>query len=335
MSTELVMFEGLQLPTEFNAEMYAASKALTGGLGSSVNKLSIKGSVFRLNIAGNETQVLEQPSLDVVIIAASPHVARTYYKGAFNADSKDKPSCYSQDGVSPSNGSTEKQSEKCVSCAQNQLGSGKPVGGKQTRACSFKKRIVVAAPDAVDGDVFAFDVNALSLFGTGQKENQKFTLSEYGKWLAQPRGASLPHGVPPAAMITTISFDRSASVPKAFFSPKGFMTNDLIKAALTRAKADDVVLMLTDISEGLVPDPDDVFQQPAPASAKNDVKAIEVKAPVAEAPKEPAKPTPAKTAGGFGAQATVTPTKPVDGPKTGVAPTGTASIASQLANFDD
>jgi len=352
MSTQLAVFDGLQLPVEFNAELFANAQSLLGGLGgASINKMSIRGTVFRLNKAGQEL-VIEQPHVDVAVIGASPHVGRKYYAGAYNPESKDGPTCFSKDGVSPSEKSSVKQSAKCATCPQNQLGSGKPVGTKQTRACTFSKRIIVTAHGDEGGDAYALDVNALSLFGEGKKEQNKFTLSEYGKVLATPR-PGYPNGVPPIAMVTRMSFDRDSSVPKLFFTPVGFLALDVISKALARSKEQDVVAMLDDVVSSS--EPDEVPTQATIAAAAVSVPpvvAAPVAAPVAPTP-APAPPPPAPVAApkatGFGTAKAATPAAPAPQPAPAVipaapvaapvaapAPSANAqSLAAQLANFDD
>ena len=70
---------------------------LTGGSGFG-NRISLRGNRFRFIINGTDVGAHKESYLDVVLLAANPHVSRIYYAKQFDPSSKEAPDCYSLDG---------------------------------------------------------------------------------------------------------------------------------------------------------------------------------------------------------------------------------------------
>jgi hypothetical protein len=252
MSTALITFAPpAGLPALMSQELLAlAGKQDSGG----INRISIKGSMFRFEKAGQEVQIMEDRKLDVAIVQISDFTSRSFYAGAYDPDAKNAaPDCSSIDGITPVATALSKQSTACASCPQNILGS-KNVNGKAMRACTFKKRIVVVSPNqlqdgATEVTPFALDVNSISLFDDGKPNEQKFGLNAYKKWL-------LTQNAFPGAVVTRMSFDTDASVPKLFFSvasnsanQAAFLNAEQIKNLIALAKTDDVKKMMDSVGD--------------------------------------------------------------------------------------
>lgn len=282
MSTnQVVLFDAPQLPAILlNQAALALGKDLVGGLGSGVNRISLKGNRFRLVQAGQEIAVLEQSTLDVVIIGSTPSVSRIYYKDKYNGIDKVKPTCWSKDGIKPDNSvpADAKQSVACASCHQNIKGSAVGDNGVQSRACAFRKRIVVVAPSQLGTgeapEAYALDVNALSLFGDGDPGRNHYGLGGYGKFLSTPR-TGFPSGIPPIAVITRLSLDSNSSVPKLFFGVStneggraAFLNEHQINEAIALSKT-EAVIRLVDAStdELLTPEASETAPVASPARA--------------------------------------------------------------------
>jgi hypothetical protein len=138
---------------------------------------------------------------------------------------------------------------------------------------------VVVAPNQLGSgeapEAYALDVNALSLFGDGLPNQNKFSLSGYGRYLSTPRGG-FPGGISPGVVVTRLSLDSNSSVPKLFF---GVATNDAGRASflnesqvlevMALAKTEAVTRLVeasTDelVSAGIPENPEPAFA-PAPA----------------------------------------------------------------------
>jgi hypothetical protein len=144
--TDLTVFNPAQVP-DFarNNELSETALALTGGsTGGSVKRISIKGGVFRLMSGGKEIASIEDRHLDVVIVKAAPKVSRIFYAGAYDKDAAAAPpDCWSNDGEKPDAGAKNRQSQTCLSCPQNQAGSGQG----NSRACRYQQRLRCHAVD--------------------------------------------------------------------------------------------------------------------------------------------------------------------------------------------
>ena len=147
-----------------NNTLSETAMALTGGgSGSAAGKrISIKGGVFRLMDNGKEVAAIEDRHLDVIIVKAAPKVGRQYYAGAYDKDAAaSAPDCTSADGERPDPSSKNKQSETCMSCPQNQAGSGTG----NSRACRYQQRLAVVLENYMGGSVMQMVLPATSIFG--------------------------------------------------------------------------------------------------------------------------------------------------------------------------
>lgn len=196
-----------------NQQPSALSTALAGAaLGGP--RLSIKGGVFRLVLGGKEITRVDDRHLDVVIVAAAPHVGRTYYAQPYDEDAPaTPPSCWSADGQKPDPTVKNPQASACLRCPQNQPGSGQG----ESRACRYSQRIAVVLANDIGGQVLQLSLPATSLFG---KENgDKRPLQAYARWLAA-------QNVSPDTVVTRLKFDTAAATPKLYFSAVRWLTQE-------------------------------------------------------------------------------------------------------------
>jgi hypothetical protein len=266
------------------------SGGLTGGFG---NRISLKGNRFRFIVNGTDVGVRRENYLDVAILAANPHVSRIYYAKQYDMNAKpEAPDCYSLDGKVPPLDVPNRQSDKCATCPQNVKGSAIR-GDSKAKACAYKKRVIVAAPDSIDGDIFALDVNALSLFGTDQPTQNMYNLKSYIETLTA-------HQMLAVKLVTRLTFDDSSSVPKLFFSPIRMLTTAEWEQAKVRMSEETIQAMLSDvINEAETGDivPEAVRQQPIPQTAPGQpIPASQQPAAAPVAPTQPATPAPAAAA---------------------------------------
>ena len=175
-----------------------------------VPRISLKKSKFTAKIGDDEVKLGDE--IDVVIVGISPEIgfAKTFYESGYSPSSADAPTCQSDDGTKPNGFVESPVSDSCRTCEKNQWGSAKSMSGGKAKACKDSKRLhIVMADDIlkVDPTVYILTVTVLSLKPFGA----------YGKTLAK-------EGIPtPAVVITTLSFDDEASVPKLEFVFKRFL----------------------------------------------------------------------------------------------------------------
>jgi hypothetical protein len=272
--TDLTVFNPAQVP-DFarNNELSETALALTGGgTGGSVKRISIKGGVFRLMSGGKEIASIEDRHLDVVIVKAAPKVSRIFYAGAYDKDAAAAPpDCWSNDGEKPDAGAKNKQSQTCLSCPQNQAGSGQG----NSRACRYQQRLAVVLENNPGGDVMQLTLPATSVFG--KEDGDKRPLQAFARHLA----LSNPP-INPEQIVTRMKFDTKAESPKLFFAPVRWLTND--EYAVVKSQADS-----TDAARAVV-------MTVAQTDGVKGAPALPGKAPVAVVEEEEAPAPKAKTA---------------------------------------
>jgi hypothetical protein len=183
--------------------------ALSSGLSGGFSVLSIKGSRFRIKYAGDEHLITDangdpKMSLEVVLVKASDYVAKTYYEGVFSESSAGEPDCFSLDGVKPSSRSPSKQAELCGICPKGKWGSKINADGKETKACSDSRRVIVVPANDITNEQFGgpllLRIPVMSLGDLGT----------YGK-------AMKAKGFPYNTVVTRLSFDPDVPYPKMMF----------------------------------------------------------------------------------------------------------------------
>lgn len=122
--------------------------------------ISIRGREFRTVVAGEESR-LKDRHLDVIFITSRPNISKTFYSGNYSGEGG-KPDCASSDGVYPDGNIENPVAQTCQICVNNTWGSRITAAGKQGKACSDWRLIVVALASNPD-TVFQMRVPASSL----------------------------------------------------------------------------------------------------------------------------------------------------------------------------
>jgi hypothetical protein len=280
MSNELTML-GMELPAHLRQyELDDTTKALMGSSGGGAKRISIEGSVWRLLVNGKEIAQKEERNLNIVIVAASAHVGRSYYEGVYKKGVTSAPDCWSADGNKPDATAKSPQAPSCATCPQNVKGSGSGEG----RACRFSQRIAVVLDNDIGGDVFQLVLPSTSIFGEG--ENGKWPLQTYAKMIGSK-------GVPISTVVTEMRFDTNSSTPKVVFKPVRFLEANEIGTAINQGKSKAAISAIT-----MTVAQTDGTKSDAPKLEAPKAKAkVEAEAPEAEPVKVTAKkeePTPKK-----------------------------------------
>ena len=229
-TTEIAAFGGAVPAHIKQGSNSALAKALAGN--AQGKRLSIKGGVFRLIVGGKEIASIEDRKLPVVIVNAMPNVGRTFYTGKYNEDQVTAPKCWSTDGMKPDAEVTAPESNACATCPQNIKGSG----DNDSRACRYSQRLAVVLANDIEGHVLQLQVPATSLFG--KEEGGKHPLQSYARLLKS-------QGVDPDAVVTEMSFDTKAPVPKLFFKPVRYLTQDEYQSVKVQGQSEDAIQAIT------------------------------------------------------------------------------------------
>lgn len=212
----------------------AIAKALDATLNSGIKRLSIKGGVFRYIAGGQEIGKITERYVDLVLVNAALHVARTLYLKQYDKDAKaEAPDCWSVDGVKPDEKVRNKQHENCVGCPKNQKGSGQG----ESRACRFNQRLAVVLANDIGGEVLQLQLPATSLFGEGSKEAGA-TLQGYTKALAA-------RDIDPPALVTRVAFDTDKESPTLGFTALNWLSQEQYNVAVQQGKSEAALRAIT------------------------------------------------------------------------------------------
>lgn len=233
----IIPFEGKSLPAYLKKfDVSALNADLTAHAGGGFPVMSIKGKKWTVVRDGEKT-VLPNPkdpespatNIDVVIIKANKGTSKVFYLKGYDPESSDKqkPDCYSSDGISPAADAASPQSKRCATCAHNQWGSRiTDKGASKGKACSDTVRLAIAPAGQVN-DPMLLRVPPASIRNLG----------EYGQLLAK-------RGVGYNMVVTKIGFDPDAESAKLTFKPVGFL-DDASYAEVQEVMDSDIVRDIT------------------------------------------------------------------------------------------
>jgi hypothetical protein len=217
--------------------------AFSGGAGYPV--VSIKGKVFHIK-RGEEQALICKPgedepaaSIEVLILAIGPNgkeSAKTYYPEGYTEGSSAKPTCVSDNGITPNADAAEPQAKKCAICPHNASGSKPTATNPKGKACGSSKRLAIATVDAVD-DPMLLRVPGASIVA----------LSDY---LGMIKGRGVPNSF---GVVTKIGFDYSVAHPALTFKPVGFV-DAATYAAAKESSTCDVANQITGASVAVIPE---------------------------------------------------------------------------------
>ena len=175
------------LPADIEAQMEAAFTELAENMPVGSERISTKGSQFKLpdgTVIGN--------SIDLVIVDWLD--ANTLFPEAYDPNNPAEPICYANakmgEKLIPSEKIENPQCDNCDECPNNEFGSR-----GQGKACKNEYKVVVCLPDSTDSMI-------IHLPPTARKDFEKTIKSYSGKF---------KH---PVYAISTFEFDPKVSYPK-------------------------------------------------------------------------------------------------------------------------
>lgn len=228
-----------QLPAylqKFHEKTKGINDGAIGGIkAQSWPRVNIGGSKFSIVKDGEKTLItdpanpnLPKMQLELVVVGHNPAVSKLFYEGQWQEGDADEPDCSSDDGVRPDSHITEPQSSACATCPQNQWGSKINQQGKQIKACSDNKRLVVLPVHDLHSDALEFSVKPSAL----------------KPWAEYVRGLS-GRGIDISTCVTLVYFDPAANYPKVMFRFGRFLSEDELNVVVARMDGDDVKMIAT------------------------------------------------------------------------------------------
>lgn len=233
------------------------TKALAGG-GS--KRISLRGGKFRLVVNGEEVSTSKNDKMEMVIVNAAKDVARQYYAKSYNKDEITAPDCWSNDGIAADKSIEQPQHSNCAECPQNIKGSGQG----ESRACRHFRRLAVALPQDLHGDVYMLQLASKSIFGKGDLDHMPF--DQFAKYVGS-QGYNLN------TLVTEMRFDEDSDTAKLFFRPVRFLQKDEWQAAvqLGNTPAAKSAIQMTVYQADTTPK----LAAPAPKAEKVTAEAVE------------------------------------------------------------
>ena len=267
MSNEVSLFQ--QAVPDYAKEV--GVDELTKSLGGSggLKRISIRGSVFRMMVGGEELAKNESRAMNIVVVNGTKHVSRKFYMGKYTPGEAAPPDCWSNDGITPDASIEAPQHANCEGCPQNIKGSGQG----ESRACRFEKRLAVVLADDIKGSVYQLLLPSKSYFGKGDAERMPF--EQYAKYVAS-------QGYNINMIVTEMKFDSDSDNPKLTFKPIGFLNREQWETAKSQGQT-------TEAKAAVVMTAAHTDQKPKAIQSLPATEEIEV--PVAEPVKKAAKKT--------------------------------------------
>jgi len=295
-----------------------ANDEISSGFGSAIPRLRLTNMGRFEAVKGEQSQILDEPP-QVIILAIAPKNQRVFYHDAFSKGDSNPPDCFSSDNERPHPNASDPQSTACATCKQNRKGASTGDDGREGRACSYRRNMVimnvedlpkVLADDPEDQpELSLFSINGGGLFGESYPAEGCYSFKGYRDYLIpSPPRPKFPKGIPYCYVITRLTQDENEEVAKPLFSLVNFVPGNVAKVgrALWDFSRSDAVTNImavalnanpdlgrgdvnTDMGEGAAPDDDDDDDDAAEATklaAKK--KAAKAKAAKAKAEKEAA-----------------------------------------------
>ncbi len=230
--SELTLFQsGNTLPAHLRrGALSDLTKSLMGG-GSS-KRISIDNNVFTMLVGGKSVAVNEDRSMNIIVVRASDNNARTFYGTQYEKGVKGRPICWSDDSTKPHEKVKTPQHKSCTGCPQDIKGSGQG----DSKACRYSRRLAVLLASDIQGDIYAMNINASSLFAQG--EGRKMGLQQYARFLGG-------HGIEVNAVVTEMRFDTSANMKLVFSAVRPLEEHEweMVKARMDEPAAIEAVTM--------------------------------------------------------------------------------------------
>lgn len=226
MSNITIFEEPSSVPT-VQRESRRMDRMSSGSGGSTMRRIQLSnGRTFKRVINGEQIGKAATDTLDVIIVDWLVEPSRKFYAAAYDKDAKATlPDCWSNDGVAPEAGASNKQSKACASCPKNVKGSGS--GGKG-KACRYERRLAVLVAGDPSGDVYQIAIPGASLFS--DNDGNVYGFEGYKKFMLASKHAL-------DTVVTRLIYDTEADTAKVGFKPIRHLTE--MEASLVDAAQDD------------------------------------------------------------------------------------------------
>jgi hypothetical protein len=253
MANDMVAFAASKLPAHLAGKVKTDNVFANAVSAGGFPVISIKGKVFHIQRGDEKTLVTKgdegEPaaSLEAIIVAVNPNKSKVFYDSGYEEGSVAKPTCYSNDGLSPAADAENPQAKKCAVCPHNQWGSRITDNGGKGKACGDSMRLAISPPDQIN-DPMLIRVPAASLK----------TLGQYGAQLAK-------RGVEPHHVLTKVGFDYNVAHPALTFKAMRFVEADeLAQVEAVLLEESETIDQITGTGNSVTPEVEHKSADPTP-----------------------------------------------------------------------
>ncbi len=200
----------VEVPAHLKDTLSGVNAFAAAGTPDGFKVITHKDRVFSAEYNGYRDSMGED-NLEVIILASNPNKSKVYYADGFEDSGFVKPTCYSNNGATPSENADAPQSKKCAICPHNQWGARITDKGGKGKSCSDSIRLCVTPFDNV-GEPMLLKVTSYALK----------TLGQYGAQLSK-------RGVDPKYVVTQLGFNSQGDYPSLTFKAIRFVEEDELK----------------------------------------------------------------------------------------------------------
>lgn len=233
--SNIIPFESANLPAHLQ-DTQGVDKAWDEVGSGGFPRLKMKGMTLEASINGSVVAATEPGHPVRVVLLKPSKLGRTFYEGQYEEGSKDLPTCYSLDNVSPAPDAQKPQCSTCALCPMNVKGSG---AVKDTKACRYRQTLAVWVPgDATDEMIFQVNLPATSIFPDEENKQGFMPLQRYVRKLKAAR-------IDPSKIWTDLVVDGYADPKRILLKPVGYIEDpqdyELVKQHLASPELERIL----------------------------------------------------------------------------------------------
>lgn len=235
MSNQIVPFGSTNLPAHLQDQQGVDSSWDEVG-GGGFPRLKMKGLTLEASVNGGVVASSEPAQPISVVLLKPSKLGRTFYKGQYVEGSKDLPTCYSLDNVTPAADAQEPQCSTCALCPMNVKGSGQVADSK---ACRYRQTLGVWIPgEQTDDLIFQVNLPATSIFPDEENKQGFMPLQRYVRKLKNMR-------LDPSKIFTEMVVDGYADPKRILLKPVGYINDpqdyEIVKEHLHSAELERIL----------------------------------------------------------------------------------------------
>lgn len=249
-------FAGVKAAEVFQGKTFEKTSE---GIEGSYGILKYPGKNWKLTYRGETKTILRKDdgspraTVDLIFLRSAHSKAKTYYEGGFKEGSKDRPTCWSNDGKKPDPAviPSQRGASACAICPKNVVGSKMTPEGKPARLCSDHKRTAVLLDPVIAMETLGIPLDEPILLRIPAASLVDY--ATFGDMMDT-------QGFPVQAIITRVGFDHDKNYPKLTFDPVRPL--DDVEGKIALALRDDLIASRIVTDSGVVSEEEELPPNP-------------------------------------------------------------------------